>query len=248
MIGKTSVGKTAVVVLSALLVVSCSSDDQADSVSDQKSNAETAVNAAPHNPARTHSTNKNPFATKPVSAQAKSADSGALTDQSESAQAPVSSQPSYAVSSSEEYQPSPNKVVLSPVSEDYVEWSPPTEVAYKQVDVMISAPNGKMIKRTFGPGETMVLDQALPDGIYSWESVVTPDINPYVHDEMRRIRELGDLQAEQELIAQLRASGDLPSEEQGNDNRRSGTFIVQDGKVRPSQIDGPTNEQPGRGS
>ncbi len=124
----------------------------------------------------------------------------------------------------------------------YITWQAPEEIDYKQADLLISGPNGQTIKRTFTAGEPISLDVPLPDGTYNWESVISPNVDPYVREEMRAVRESGNLEAEQALIARLRSEGALPSEEQSNANRQSGTFVVRDGVARPSLVDGPTDE------
>ncbi len=120
-----------------------------------------------------------------------------------------------------------------------VQWNAPTEIAYRQADVLISGPSGKTVTRSFKPGQPIVLDEQLPDGVYSWESVITPEIDSYAREEMRQVREHGNIEAEQELLDRLRSQGSLPTEAQANENRQSGTFTVQDGVARPNYVDDP---------
>lgn len=119
-------------------------------------------------------------------------------------------------------------------SEGYVEWQAPSNIAYKKADIVIVGPNGEQVNYSFSANEAMVLDSSLPDGLYQWESVVTPEIDPYVMDQMRSARESGDLQAQKEIEQRLRDEGSLPDGFGSKDNRQSGAFVVRDGMVTPT--------------
>ncbi|MBT8115194.1 MAG: hypothetical protein KJP04_07425 [Arenicella sp.] len=127
-----------------------------------------------------------------------------------------------------------NTIRLRERSEGYVEWQPPAELAYSKAEVVVIGPDGKRQNHSFGPGEAMSLNDSLPDGLYKWESVVTPEIDPYVRDQMRSVRESGDFQAQQQLLERLRAQGSIPTEAQANENRQAGAFVVRDGIATPT--------------
>lgn len=144
----------------------------------------------------------------------------------------------------ESFYESSNKVSFSQEETSGVmRWEAPESVDYVNATVTISDANGDRTSRTFSSGEPIELYGSLPDGLYSWETVIAPQLNEYTKEQMREVRESGDLHAEQELIAQLRADGSLPSKEQVQNNRQSGNFIVQDGVVRPSLVDGPVSDE-----
>ena len=134
----------------------------------------------------------------------------------------------------------------SDIESGYIEWAPPQELDYKQTDIVISGSNGETVRHSFSSGEPLVLQGSLPDGVYNWESVVTPNIDPYVRQEMNQVRLQGDLQAEQQLTRRLRSQGYLQSEAQSNANRQSGTFTVRDGVATPNYVDDPGSSEPAR--
>jgi hypothetical protein len=136
------------------------------------------------------------------------------------------------------YEAPSDTVAIVPLTSNRVEWSAPIEQSYERVTVSIAGSDGVLQTREFRPGESIEWSTALADGVYSWESVVMPEIDASVRQEMANVRAQGDLEAEQRLIARLRAEGSLPTEAQGNQNRQSGTFTVRDGIVRPSLVDG----------
>jgi len=119
-------------------------------------------------------------------------------------------------------------------SEGYIEWQPPSDVAYSKADVVVVAPSGERVKYSFDANEAMVLDSSLPDGLYKWESVITPEIDPHAMDQMRSVRETGNLQAQTELKQKLVEEGSFPSAEELSNNRQSGAFTVRDGVVKPT--------------
>jgi len=138
------------------------------------------------------------------------------------------------------------KVTLSvDGANDVIRWQAPEGVGYSNAQITVSAnnSNGGQVVRNFGPGEAIELYGSLPDGVYGWESVITPEISEGVREQMRAVRELGDAQAERELIANLRAEGSIPTIEDAQENRQSGTFIVSDGVVRPSSVDTVRSDQ-----
>lgn len=134
-------------------------------------------------------------------------------------------------------QDSYKQVSLISSDDGYVEWQAPQDVAYSRAEVEVVTPNGQRIKRSYAPGETMMLDEALPDGLYQWESVITPEIDPYALEELQAIRQRGDSSAEAEAMSRHRAQGSIPSRQDARDNRQSGSFKVQDGVVSPTLVD-----------
>ncbi|GHA00665.1 hypothetical protein GCM10008090_07010 [Arenicella chitinivorans] len=128
-------------------------------------------------------------------------------------------------------------VALVPLTSNRVEWSSPLERSYERVTVTLVGPDGVLNRREFAPGQSIEWDSGLQDGLYTWESVLSPEVDPYVREQMNQVRSQGNLEAEQALLARLRSEGSLPSEEQGNQNRQSGTFTVVDGVVRPTLVD-----------
>lgn len=138
-----------------------------------------------------------------------------------------------------DYEPPVDRVALRPLTESYIEWTTPENVDYSQVHVTVVGPDGQRITQSFGAGESLALSSALPDGIYSWESVVSPQVDELTREEMNAVRSSGNLEAERELLERLRENGSLPSEEQGDRNRQSGTFSVVDGIARPNYVDTP---------
>ena len=128
-------------------------------------------------------------------------------------------------------------VALVPLTSNRVEWSSPAERNYERVTVTLVGPDGVLNRREFAPGQSIEWDSGLQDGLYTWESVLAPEVDQHVRERMNEVRSLGNLEAEQALIARLRSEGSLPSEEQGNQNRQSGTFTVTNGVVRPTLVD-----------
>lgn len=145
----------------------------------------------------------------------------------------------------EEAYEAPSKIVsFSSTSNDgVIKWDQPQGTNYSSTKISISNQSGETIVRNFNNGESMELYGELPDGLYKWKSVVSPRVDEYVRKEMREVRSLGNINAERELIARLRAEGSLPTEKEARDNVQSGSFIVVNGVASPSEVDGPTNEK-----
>ena len=111
--------------------------------------------------------------------------------------------------------------------------------SYANLDLTVSGPTGKIIKQRFTPDQPVKLGAeagGFTDGLYKWQTVAAPVIDPSVRKEMAAVRESGDLAAEQALIARLRGQGVLPTEEQARDNVQSGHFTIRDGALLPSDI------------
>lgn len=122
-------------------------------------------------------------------------------------------------------------------SEGVIRWQQPQDLAYSNAKITISSLDGETIVRDFSSGESIELYGDLPDGVYGWESVVTPQVSDSVRDEMRAVRSSGDINAERELAARLRAQGSLPTEQEARDNVQSGSFIVLNGVVNPRAVE-----------
>ncbi|NNC99232.1 MAG: hypothetical protein HKN85_03530 [Gammaproteobacteria bacterium] len=149
----------------------------------------------------------------------------------------------------DESEPEPtDRVAFVDDGDEVVEWAAPAGGDYSQADVVISLPDGGQLKRRYGEGQPMVLDESLPDGLYHWESVVTPKVDPLVRQEMAQVRESGNFEAEQALIKRLRANGSLPTEAEANENRQSGSFSVINGIATPNsaEVSAETGEEGGQ--
>jgi len=128
-------------------------------------------------------------------------------------------------------------------SEGVIRWQQPQDLAYANAKITISSDGGETIVRDFGSGEPIELYGDLPDGVYGWESVITPQVSDSVRDEMRAVRSSGDINAERELAARLRAEGSLPTEQEARDNVQSGSFIVLNGVVNPRAVEEPNEAE-----
>lgn len=142
-----------------------------------------------------------------------------------------------------DYEPSTTVTFSAEETSGVIRWEAPEGLSYSNAKVIISGKGGDMTTRNFSPGEPIELYGELPDGVYGWETVISPEVDEFVREEMRSVRASGDLQAENELKARLRAEGSLPTKEQARENRQSGNFVVQDGIVRPSLVDVPNSDQ-----
>ena len=217
----------------AALIVSCSGDDRSSRESIQKSPEKASGSLSGKIHDSNHSTaekprftaTESPFEADPGQAEVRDDEAAELREESDSEE--------YDEYDYVEEQPA-STVSLRERSEGYVEWQTPSEVAYSNAEVVVVGPDGKRTQHSFGPGEAMMLDESLPDGLYLWESVITPEVDDATRQQMRSVRESGDQQAQQELLQSLRANGSLPTEAQAKDNRQSGAFVVRDGVASPT--------------
>lgn len=143
------------------------------------------------------------------------------------------------------YEPSTEVTFSAEETEGVIRWEAPEGINYSNAQVTISAGSGDRTTRNFSPGEPIELYGDLPDGVYDWETVISPEVDEFTRQEMREVRQSGDFQAEKELIARLRSQGSIPTDEQARKNRQSGSFIVENGVVRPSLVDAPKSDQDG---
>ncbi len=104
-------------------------------------------------------------------------------------------------------------------------------IQYDNVALRVAGGDGIEISQKFGSGEPVSLSHNLPDGVYTWEAVTAPTIDPYVRQQMAAVRESGDIKAERALIKKLRREGYLPTEQQANANRQAGHFRIQNGEL-----------------
>ena len=137
------------------------------------------------------------------------------------------------------------KITLQQGTEGQVEWLTPDEMSQHASEMLIVTPDGERITRKFAAGQSMALNESLPDGLYKWESTVTPELDPYVKEEMLSVRESGDLQAQQDLAKKFRAQGAFPSKKELKDNRQSGAFVVRDGIATPTSSESSGQDERG---
>ncbi|GAA6137786.1 hypothetical protein NBRC116583_15330 [Arenicella sp. 4NH20-0111] len=128
-------------------------------------------------------------------------------------------------------------------SEGIVKWQAPQDRSYANAKITVSNENGETAVRNFKPGESIELYGQLPDGVYKWKSVITPEIEDSVREQMRAVRNSGDIHAERELAANLRAEGSIPTEREAQDNVQFGSFVVLNGIVNPAAIDEPESTE-----
>ena len=237
-----------VVLLTTGLVTGCSENSEQDTSSSESeikivnpNQSDKVPEASPSEPAQAHTHTHEHAAEDNSSANRRPQEQDSTNSFSEEVTTDASIDGSYSDSQADH-------VTIAPKSESgYVEWSPPKEIDYQQADLVVIAPSGERIKRSFSSGEPIVLDESLPDGVYKWESVVSPKVDPYVREEMQAVRNSGNLESEEALIRRLRNEGSLPTEAQSEANRQSGTFIVRDGVAYPSLLDDPSSEENGEG-
>ena len=212
--------KGTIVLTMIVLLASCSGEDAPELVSHQKVDNPAAANDLESTPRSTvseagNSVNNNPFV-KPADASAGEAIENTAAEYAD-----------------DDYTSDQPDGGLAFAESGYMEWQAPADVAYSKAELVVTGANGERLHRSFVPGEAIVIQDSIPDGHYLWESVVTPEIDPYVKEQMREVRESGNFDAEQALIAKLRAEGSLPTASQAQENRKSGSFSVRDGVATP---------------
>jgi hypothetical protein len=140
--------------------------------------------------------------------------------------------------SDEAYYAPGTKVSLdSEPSEGVVRWEAPQNMAYSNAKITISGGDGETAVRNFSAGEAIELYGNLPDGVYGWKSVITPQIDESVRQQMHAVRASGDINAERELASRLRYEGSIPTESEARENVQYGNFIVLNGVVNPSSVE-----------
>jgi hypothetical protein len=78
----------------------------------------------------------------------------------------------------------------------FVHWQP--QVSYQRLTLNVAIPDGRVVQQEFQPGESIGFSlndgqhSALPDGQYTYELVVTPQLSPAVLDTLRKAQETGD--------------------------------------------------------
>ncbi|MFT5135534.1 MAG: hypothetical protein ACI8XV_000560 [Arenicella sp.] len=128
-------------------------------------------------------------------------------------------------------------------SEGIARWKVPQNIAYSNAKITISSDEGETAVRNFSAGEAIELYGNLPDGVYGWKSVITPQIDDFVRKQMRAVRESGDINAERELASRLRDEGSIPTESEALENVQYGNFIVLGGVVNPSSVEEPESAE-----
>ncbi len=104
-------------------------------------------------------------------------------------------------------------------------------VEYASLNINLTGPDGLRIEERFERWEAAEIDEALPDGSYSWEAYATPEVSQETRVRMREIRTVGNLETENELIEELRRNGELPTERQIEAGKRYGHFTVKNGYI-----------------
>jgi len=110
-----------------------------------------------------------------------------------------------------------------------VRWSPQGD--YERLVLMVSKPDGAVVRREFAAGDHPVFDlarEAAGDGAYTWELRVVPRIDAATRKELSDARDRGDAAA---VTERLRQAGRLPS----GAMVQSGTFRVAGGALVPAE-------------
>lgn len=97
--------------------------------------------------------------------------------------------------------------------------------------VSVVGEDGRTFEFSSSTGQPVVVTQSLDDGLYKWEAVHQPDLDPRVRQEMTAVRESGDIEAERRLMRKFRKQGLLPTEEEVKGNVQSGSFRVAGGQL-----------------
>jgi hypothetical protein len=101
-------------------------------------------------------------------------------------------------------------VAQETISPSAITWHP--HVPYEALTLRVGSPTGQVFERKFGLGHPVVFDsldergQPLPDGVYRYELVVTPLLDPAVKAALRQVK-MEDAAA---LEADLQAKGLMP--------------------------------------
>jgi hypothetical protein len=109
-----------------------------------------------------------------------------------------------------------------------VRWQP--QVEYGRLILTVSAPGGEVFRNEFAAGATpsfKLTDRegnSLPDGSYSYELRVIPNLSPEVRKALAASREKGD---SADVVQELQSSGQLPTKL----TVQSGSFLIEKGMV-----------------
>jgi hypothetical protein len=109
-----------------------------------------------------------------------------------------------------------------------VRWQP--QVEYSRLILTVSAPGGQVFRKEFETGTTpsfKLTDREgynLPDGSYSYELRVIPNLSPEVRKALAASREKGD---SAEVVQELQRNGQLPT----SLTVQSGSFLIEKGAV-----------------
>lgn len=109
----------------------------------------------------------------------------------------------------------------------FITWHP--HVKYAALTLNVALPTGKVIKEEFAPGQPVGLNtidaqgSRLPDGQYTYELVVTPEIDPGVKQVLAQAQENND----DTVIPDLQDKGLLPR----NPLTQTGYFTIANGTM-----------------
>ena len=109
----------------------------------------------------------------------------------------------------------------------FITWHP--HVKYAALTLNVALPTGKVIKENFAPGQPVGLDtidaqgSRFPDGQYTYELVVTPEIDPGVKQLLVQAQENHD----DTVIPDLQDKGLLPR----NPLTQTGYFTIVNGAI-----------------
>ncbi|MGE0826867.1 MAG: hypothetical protein AB7G75_31855 [Candidatus Binatia bacterium] len=117
------------------------------------------------------------------------------------------------------------QVVINPA---FVSWQP--HVVYAGLTLRVAVPDGRVLGSEFLPGQPVGFDvvdeqgQRLPDGQYTYELIVAPQLAPGVQQALRQSRAAGTDEA---VVAQLQQQNVLPREPL----TQSGYFSILGGSI-----------------
>lgn len=130
-----------------------------------------------------------------------------------------------------------NAIAINDGTVGYVQWETPAALDYESAKLTIVGPDGNARRIDFAGGESMMVNETLPDGLYKWESVVTPSIDPYAKAQLSDARASGNIAEQASILEDLRAQGLYPSTQEIANNRQSGVFVVSDGEARATSAE-----------
>jgi hypothetical protein len=96
-----------------------------------------------------------------------------------------------------------DEVATPTVTPSFIAWRP--HVPYAVLTLNVALPTGDVLRREFTPGQPIGLDVAdaqagpLPDGSYTYELLVTPQIDPGVKQALAQARKADDAAGVEEI-------------------------------------------------
>jgi hypothetical protein len=136
---------------------------------------------------------------------------------------------SFVTPSDSHAQAPPYDVATPTLTPAFITWHP--HVQYASLTLNVALPTGKVITEEFAPGQPVGFDAAnaqggrLPDGQYTYELVVTPELDPGVKQLLAQAEENHD----DTVITDLQDKGLLPR----YPLTQTGYFTVADGAIVP---------------